>query len=281
MTTWLHLSPGTALMVAAAASSLNLIFYFTMDRSVLESLDRAMGCVSCHKLDYSRVNTDEEEDEKRQLSQPSKHQDTDKKHVTGKYQAIISVLPYIMFLLAEYLLGDLVLNSVVTTLAFPNAPFSPRDHFVYYYLTIVSALFISRSYLTIIMWLYPKLSRKIIIERKLTFSLLILGLASCLIFLFCASWFRFLTNVGFVFLIIFVVGTLAGTIDSNALCTINIRADPGNKPFVLGQVTLGIALGHMISGIVGLFLEPLLRAHCFDISVNTTHCYTRPVKERF
>lgn len=280
MTTWLHCSPGKALLLAAAASSFNLIFYFVMDRSAIHDRGKITAYnTCCQKADYSLIH-DEKEMTNTCHQEQKFFSSEDEENETGisrtKYQAICNIFPYIIFLFLEYLLGDLIINSVVTTLAFSNAPFSQRDHFVYYYLTLVFSLFISRSYLPLLMWLSPNNSRNVIIENLRVFSVLVLIIAACFIFCFCAVWFRFLNNVGYVFLVILVLGNVSGTIDSNALCSIKSRADPKNKLFLLGQASIGIAVGHMISGIVGLFLEPFLRMHCFEVSANVTYCYTRP-----
>ena len=317
MTTWLHISPGEALMFVAFLSSLNLVFYFCMDRSVLSDNKEITVCSPCcRKPHYSHLASDNEEEMEQRLKffsweSKSEKEKNGKENEEGifsyeiesndkkmgddlkredlfserekneeeidktRYQALVGILPYILFVFFEYLLADLIINSIVTVLAFPNAPFSRRDHFVYYYLTLVSFLFLSRSYLILFMWLCPAYSTRMVIENLLVLSGFVLFLAACLVFLLCAAWFRFLNNVGVVLVIISAVGTVSGIIDSNAPCSIKIRGDPKNKEFLLGQASIGVAVGHMISGIVGLFLEPTLREHCVNVSKSASYCYTR------
>lgn len=164
----------------------------------------------------------------------------------------------------------LSLNGVVTTLAFPNSPFDPRNHFVYYACVFMIGECIGRSYISFLLALNVKWTP--VITRTWILSAVLLSL---FLFLALASWYRFLHSVWVVLLVIFTVGLLAGTLYLNTFLLAPGSDDVKGKAFSRAFLSVGPSTGVLLAGLVGLVLEPTLRQHCLQSAEFSEFCFTR------
>ena len=70
--------------------------------------------------------------------------------VRDKVDAIWKALPFTLTLTTAYFSFFLTLQSVVTTLAFPDAPFGPRNHYIFYTFAVMMGNLTGRTYALIL-----------------------------------------------------------------------------------------------------------------------------------
>lgn len=182
------------------------------------------------------------------------------------------ILPLVGSLFIAYVSEYVIIQSVITTMAFPSAPFPPRVHYRYYIFIFLSGEFIARSYLAVIASLKPSLVNVFAIRRIWILSLV---LVAQLVFFTLAAWYRFLHDVWIVFILIFIAGLGAGAAFTNAFVVVS-ETDPRFKEFAMGFATIGMGAGTFCAGVVGLLMEPVIRDHCLLVSDVGDYCFTRP-----
>ena len=180
LTTWSCVSPNNTMMIMAGSPLLYLLFYAVMDKN----------------------HSSKPED--------SKELDTDSQTTLTWKEKISTagkILPLVLALFVCYVSEYVIIQAVITTMAFPNAPFPPRVHYRYYIFIFLSGEFIARSYLAVIASLKPSLVNVFAIRRIWILSLILFGQ---LIFFTLAAWYRFLHDVWIVFILIFCRWTGGG-----------------------------------------------------------------------
>lgn len=184
-------------------------------------------------------------------------------------QNIRGVASFSVGVFVEYL----ILGSIVTTLAFQNSPFGPRDHYVYYVLMVTIGEFIGRSYISMFSaCMNPQYS--LAVRQTWIFSGVLLILGTLLGF---AAWYRFLPNVGPVLVLVLAIGILDGMLYVNTILSAAQDEDFRSKVFSRGFSMLGFAVGSLIAALLGLLVEPVLREHCIEVSSSDQFCFTRPM----
>jgi len=186
-----------------------------------------------------------------------------------------NIFPFILFLFITYFSEYLSNHAIITTLAFPNAPFGPRDHYPYYILSYHIGKFMGRSHLLLVAAISPKLVQHIRVKRTW-----ILALIAFLhgVFFFLASWFRFVPRVEIIIALCMTEGFTAGSMYLNSAHTVSdLIADPERREFALCLLTVGNACGKLTAGLSGLFQEPLLKKHCVEELKLGKYCLTRHV----
>lgn len=178
----------------------------------------------------------------------------------------------VLALFVGYFAEFLTLNGVVTTLAFPNSPFDPRDHYVYYACVFMIGECIGRSYITFLAFF--NCEYRPIISRTWILSSILFSL---FIFLTLSSWYRFLQSVWIVLFFCFLVGLLAGSLYLNTFLVAAASGsdDANGKAFSRAFLSVGPSAGVLFAGAVGLLLEPALRKHCLDSAQFNEFCFTR------
>lgn len=166
----------------------------------------------------------------------------------------------------------LVTQGVVTTYAFPNSPFPPRDHYQYYITLFLLGEFIGRSYLALVSLICQKFLAKVMV-RKLW--LLTVIEVSILVFCLFAAWYRFLPNITPLLFIAFFAGLIAGIMYANVLQVFTESYKFPLREFVLGFVAVATGMGILIAGLLGLVVEPFFRQHCMTITDLSEYCFTR------
>ena len=239
------MSPNNTMMIMAGSPLLYLLFYAVMDKN--------------HS---SKPEDSKELDTNSQTTLTWK----EKISTAGK------ILPLVLALFVCYVSEYVIIQAVITTMAFPNAPFPPRVHYRYYIFIFLSGEFIARSYLAVIASLKPSLVNVFAIRRIWILSLILFGQ---LIFFTLAAWYRFLHDVWIVFILIFAAGLEAGAAFTNAFVVVS-ETDARIKEFAMGFATIGMGGGTFFAGVVGLLMEPMIRDHCLLVSEVGDYCFTRP-----
>ena len=194
-----------------------------------------------------------------------------------KLTAALQITPLMLALLVTYVTQYVTVQAVFTTLAFANAPFAPRDHFVYYVLMNGFGEFIARSYLNAVLFINPSIVPSLIIKRTWVFAFPLLGIMG---FAICASYFRFLSDVFVVMATCLAVGALSGTVFANTACAVSMVAEPRFREFCLGLVAVGEFAGALVASVAGLVIEPALRQHCQSDFPSET-CFTRNIRSEW
>ena len=262
MTTWFCVSSETTTMTVAGLVVVYLIFYFLMERKHSDSSSQYSETAEFKSIQYQ------------ELDQGS---NTDSRHpplITreAKLQAIKQILPPIICVVISWLSEFLVMQAVITTYAFPNSPFPPRDHYQYYITLFLTGEFIGRSYLGVVALIKEELISRLIVRR-----LWLLTIIEVCILVFClfAAWYRFLPDVTVLLVISFFAGLIIGIMYANVLQVFTESYEFPLREFVLGFVAVATGMGILIAGLLGLVVEPVFRKHCLTITDLETYCFTR------
>ena len=163
-------------------------------------------------------------------------------------------------------------QSVVTTLAFSQAPFKPRDHYQYYIFVLMGGEVVGRSYLVVLSYIKPEWAEKVKFPYLWVLSTIE---ATLLLFFVLAAWYRFLTSVWIVLLLVFVSGAVFGLTYVNAIAFFRDRFKDNDEEFAMGFFLVAISGGVFASALLGLYVEPILREHCTMFINDTDFCFTR------
>lgn len=260
MTTWACVSPQLTLIIIAPATLLILLFYYMLDKDRIKPyalLDTYQKLAS--------VDTGSSDD--------SLNKDPLHLSWSEKCKGACQLMPFMVALCTAYITQYITIHAVFTTIAFEDAPFAPRSHFVYYVLLNGIGEFILRSYLSVVAWVKPTLVPRLIVKRTWIFSLILVAVMS---FSICASYYRLFQTVWSVLLLCFIIGSLSGLVFANTVCAVPLTVEPKYKEFCMGMVTVGESAGVLIASFVGLAVEPALRKHCTHTISKPSLCYTRP-----
>ena len=154
LTAWTCLSPRTTIMTTIPLPILLFLLYALLDK---EPISKEMAPVD---NDQNPPEEDKLLDSRQTISFSDRLHDA--KHI----------LSYILFLFITYLSEYLSNHTIITTLAFPNAPFNPRDHNPYYLLAYHIGKFVGRSHLFLVSTACPKLVLYIRIRRTWVLALI-------------------------------------------------------------------------------------------------------------
>ena len=166
--------------------------------------------------------------------------------------------------------GYLSLSSIVTTLAFKNSPFGPRDHYAFYVLCFSTGDFIGRSYISCFSACKSNFDPVVKQTWILTLLTIMLG-----IFLGFAAWYRFLPSVFIVFALVFASGICTGMLYINTILIAAEEQDFQSKFFSRGFSLIGFGLGVLLGTLPGLIVEPILRENCVATTGLDRFCFTR------
>ena len=189
-----------------------------------------------------------------------------------KFTAMWWMFPYLITIYIAWFSEFLNIQSIITTLAFSNAPFSPRDHYQYYIVAFTMGEVVGRSYLVVLSYMKAEWAEK----AKFPY-LWVLGIIQIIFLLFfiLAAWYRFLPSVWIVLLLTFISGLEVGAFYVNALVFFRDSFEGHSQEFVMGYIPVAIAGGVLASGLLGLYIEPFLLEHCTMVENNTDVCFTR------
>ena len=258
MTTWLCVSPSTTLLLLLTMLPLLFVFYYLMDKK--QSTKYVSEATNHGNIPYSALDS-ENQGEHLYLTCQEK--------VQAIWQnGLISVSFFVAYV-CEYL----TVQSIVTTLAFPSAPFDPRDHYQYYTLLFVTGEFIGRSYGLVLRLM--KCSIPDVTSHTWVFSSIIVVNALFLIF---AAWYKFLSNVYIVLAVVFFIGLNAGALYCSTFTVAGRGLSSRHIEFSRSFLTFAMQAGVVSAGLLGLIVEPLLKEHCQRTSLAKEYCLTRSVR---
>ena len=104
---------------------------------------------------------------------------------------ITHMLPNLIPIYVAFFSEYLIIQSVITTLAFPNAPFKPRDHYQYYIFVFMVGEVVGRSYLVALSYGKAEWAEKVKFPHLRVLSAIeVLHL----LFFVLAAWYRFLSS---------------------------------------------------------------------------------------
>ena len=189
-----------------------------------------------------------------------------------KFRVIWRMFPDLLPLFIAWFADYLTIQAVVTTMAFPNAPFEPRDHYQYYVAARMLGEVVGRSYLAILSFIKLDWAEKAKFPYLWVFAIIQVAL---LLFFILAAWYRFLTSVWIVVVITFFRGVVIGVAYVNALAFFRDRFEGLRREFAMGYILVSIALGSSVAALMGLITEPLLLDHCKTLVNKKDLCFTR------
>ncbi|KXJ13712.1 Protein btn-1 [Exaiptasia diaphana] len=189
MTTWICVSPTITLLIMTPLCLLAFVCFYVIDKNLDIKISR--------NVIYTKLQNSS-------ASGTGEKIDNSKVTIKTKLSAIMTLCIYIaaptfLGFFSEYLL----IQSIVSTLAYENSPFRPRDHFQYYYIMLWFGEVIARSHRAILGAINAKYLYTVTLK-----NLWILAIIEVLhmLVLFCEAWYRFLPGVGIVLLLCFTAG---------------------------------------------------------------------------
>ncbi|XP_022781893.1 protein BTN1-like [Stylophora pistillata] len=269
LTTWACVSPKVTTLISAAMMFLILVCYYFIHKS-----EEKRNCSPSDDhigVPYSALETnenlcvtsdkdDEENGEEASLSWGE------------KIMVIRELVPHMLTLFITIFSEYLIIQAVITTLAFPSSPFKPRDHYEYYILVFTVGEVVGRSYLAVLSCIKEDWGEKVKFPYLWVLCLVqVMDLA----FLALAAWYRFLPSVWIVLPLVFVSGAAVGTFYVNVVMIFRNSIQQRFKEFAMGHIELPLAGGVLTAAMLGLYIEPLLREHCMILVDNKDFCFTR------
>ena len=262
MTTWLCVSPEETTLTLIGLVVLNVVFYLLMERKHSNSTEGAQQA-TYKDVKYEKIpegnNTDAS------IPPPVLTRDI-------KLKALKDICPSIMCVVISWLSEFLVVEAVITTYAFPNSPFPPRDHYQYYINLFLLGEFIGRSYLAVVSFIKEELVPKLMVRKLWALTIIEVCI---LVFCLFAAWYRFLPDIITLLLLSFLAGLIIGIIYANVLQVFTESYEFQLREFVLGFVAFAVGIGMLAAGLLGLVVEPLFRQHCLKITDLAEYCFTR------
>ena len=262
MTTWTCVSPRTATASTIPTLLVLLISFVLLPKGHLP--ERKKSEIKNDGRSYSPLDSTEDGDD---VELKTKLSWTEMFSVASEIYALISC----QFLI--YYASNLAMNAVVTTLAFSEASFLPRDQYQYYALMQHLGKFLGRIYILTVSCACPKAVPYIRIRK-----IWILSLMECLhlLFFLMASWFHFFSSVWIVVALCFTEGFLKGSLYVNSAYIVHdMHSTPNQREFALSLLMVGNDAGSLSAGFMGLYVEPKLKAHCSNSYGDAKYCLTR------
>ena len=263
MTTWACVAPRTVFGIIAPLVLLIVVSFYILPKDHLP--EKQNSEITHHGNKYVPLNSNSD----------SESYKSGKPELSWKdmFSVAIEIYPFVAYLFSTYYAQYLVNHAVTSTLAFPGAPFSPRDHYLYYMLMYQLGKFLGRSHILIASCAFPKIVPFIRVQKTW-----ILALIECchLLFFLMASWFRFFSSVWIVLILCFTEGFTAGSIYVNTIHTVSEQfPDHRRGEFALSLLMVGNNVGVLSAALMGLYVEPVLKSHCFDKLEGDIYCLTR------
>ena len=183
MTTWACVTPRTAFVSLVPSLLLMLVAVVILPKDQLPERQESEKKYEGRK--YLPLESSEDSQERCVKSTPE---------ISWREKLSVAreIYPLISFLFCTYYVEYLANNAVITTLAFSDVPFSPRDHYLYYMLVYDVGKFLGRSHILIASSACPNAVSYIRVRKTW-----ILALIECLhlLLFIMASWFRFFSSV--------------------------------------------------------------------------------------
>lgn len=270
MTTWACVSPNATILIMGTSLLLMFICYYAMDKKHLES--SASSLTDAHnRRAYTALETKDGEADFSTNEDDTRTDDCSLSY-REKFMVIRQMLPNLMPMFIAWFSEYMIIQAVITTLAFSNAPFRPRDHYQYYIFVFLGGEVVGRSYLVTLSYIKAEWAEKAKFPYLWVLSIIEV---SHLLFFILAAWFRFLPNVWIVLVLSFTGGATIGVLFVNALAFFSDTFEGRYQEFAMGYVVVAMGGGTFTAALVGLVTEPLLRRHCAILLKSDDYCFTR------
>ena len=256
------LPPQIAMSTTIPWPFLVLVMYAFLQKNDINGKTNGNGDVNYEKVPSSEIDTDE----------PEKNFQSSLTW-TEKFSVAKQILPYIIYLFLTYFAEYLSNQAVITTIAFSNASFNPRDHYQYYGVCYQVGKFLGKSHIFFLSCTCSKMIPYVRVEKTWILALIEIG---HLLFFVLASWFRFVPHVSIMLILCITEGFVAGSMYVNSAYTVSeVISESKQREFALGLLTVGNGLGQLTAGFLGLHVEPQLKKHCvYDLELRD-QCITR------
>ena len=253
-----RVSPLTTLYTVVALPLVFLVCYFFLDKPFVQEHVKK-STTRGPEAKYSPLKQSPSEERYPQILSVSK-----------KLSAAWESAPLLVSLFISIFCQYLNNQALVTTLAFPDAPFKPRDHYVAYVMCYSFGNLIGCSYQFCFSLCVTKSKTH---TRQTMFFVLIMILITLSLCL--ESWYRFVQSLIVVLIAVFIAGFSAGVIYTNVLKSVGEGKGKRVQEFCRALSSSMLPLPILIAGLLGLSTEALLRERCFQIETNVEYCFTR------
>ena len=221
------------------------LMYAFLDKSPVKQQSKNISFADVH---YDALPDREERQKTRDLN------------ITEKLLVWQSIFMAMTYLFLQYFADHLSLQSVITSLVFPNKSLYLIGHYTYYMLAHNIGRLVGRSYLLMVSITCARVASHVRVKQTWIFAAL--GCAIMLWFVF-ASWFYLIGDIEGILVLCFVIGVLTGSTYSNSLSVVSEKiTDVREREFALGVLTLGSSAGIYAGGLLGLYLKPYFTHHC-------------------
>jgi len=243
------------------------------NHGIANSTDNLNESLTCEENSNENHNINAIDDIPRQTERLKKFDSDDKLSVKRKLVVFKQVLclvglPSFWTFFSEYVL----LQSLITTLAYQNLPFPPRDHYVYYSLLFMTGEVMGRSICGIIGLIKPTWYLKP--TRSLLMLLALMEMLHMFFFLL-ESWYRFLPGIGITLLLCFTGGFIVGLLFFLTFEITRINFEGLEREFALPLSLVPFVVSVFLAALIGLYVEPIIKEHCMSEAINSEFCFTR------
>ena len=235
------MSPLTTLYTVVALPLIFLVCYFFLDKPFVQ--EHVTKSTTCPEAKYVPLNQSTlEEGNRKNLSA--------RKKLLAAWESALLLIGLFISNFCQYLTHQ----SLVTTLAFPDAPFKPRDHFVAYVMCFSFGHLIGCFYQLCFSLCVTK--SKIHTRQTMVFALImaLITLSLCL-----EAWYRFFQSIIVVLLALFLTRFSAGAIYTNVLKSVGEGQEKHVQEFCRALTSSMLPLPILIAGLLGLSTEAMLR----------------------
>lgn len=256
MTIFGCLSPWTTILIVAVGP----LFIVPNYRLLVNGKDNKLSMATDFKnVSYSRISS-------------SKNDETFKLTCKENFIIVWNNTKHYIALTAAIFCEYISLQSIITTLAFQNATFGPRDHYVFYTLALAVGEIVGRSYGMISSLVKPGIKP----YPRYAWCFFWVFIVVIMLFLLFASWYRFLPSVSIVLTSLVLLGGFIGALCVSVFAvagedeTLSVKREI-SRACLVSSLTVGI----IPASFLGLVIEPVMREHCEFVALSTELCFTR------
>ena len=178
-------------------------------------------------------------------------------------------LPLYMGIFVSNFCKQLLVSGVVTTIAFANAPVTPRNQSLLYVLASGVGDVLGRPYLGYLSWCGIE---EIFVVRK-SWILAFINVAVLILMVF-ASWFQFLPHFYVAVVLVIVNSLLSGVVYVNSFHNAGKGLSVEEKRFCRALISGALWSSNMAVALIALDTESRLRNNCLLLFPEVS-CYTR------
>ncbi|EDO42715.1 predicted protein [Nematostella vectensis] len=235
LTTWTCMSPQMAMVISLPLCFVPLLSHWLLDKTPLQEVDSYTG------VQYTKTDHQEPHEEK-----PTPMIDT--KHKTYRVVSMLwTICPLAGYLYLSKMSRYICTNALLTSIAFSNAPFLPRDHNQYYILLFDCARLLGSTGPILTSPAGPEWQELFKIRR--IWIVAILDVIPIFLYLL-TSWFRFITNYRIIFAVCFAHGIISGMLAVYAVIyTADQFVTKEEKGVAMGLVEVSCPMGILVVGV--------------------------------